>query len=71
MDLGYWTGFAEVWFQQRLDRVRCHEASPKTPIEWRDDVKRSKNAKKLRELVNSASWNFISRNGRHVFASQV
>ena len=46
--MGYWTGYAEIWFKQRLDRIRSHEAQPKTALKWRDDLKQSHNAKDLR-----------------------
>lgn len=69
MHLGYWTGFAEIWFKLRLDRIRSHEAQPKTALKWRDDLKRSHNAKDLREMVDAASRRFLSRNGRQMFSS--
>ena len=63
MDLGYWTPFAEVWFQRRLDRIRSHEAHPKTASVWKDDLKAAPSAKKLRLAVDTASTIFLKCNG--------
>ena len=52
--MGYWTSFAEIWFQLRLDRIRSHEARPKTTAGWRDDLKAAHGAKNIK-LVLSAS----------------
>ena len=58
-DLGCWTTFAEMWFQHRLDRIRSHEAKPKSVSGWRNDLKSAMNAKKVRDAVANASEQFV------------
>ena len=69
LDVGYWTPFAEVWFQKRLDRIRSHEAGPKTATEWKDSLKSALSAKSLRNAVQTASTNFFNCHGGKIFAS--
>ena len=66
LDNGYWTSFAEVWFQKRLDRIRSHEAKPKTASGWRDELKCAHNAKKLRKMTETALQQFFFRSGPQI-----
>ena len=68
MDLGYWTSFAETWFQNRLDRIRSHDARVKNASQWRDDLKCARNAKKLRAMTDQAAGKFFVRHGREVLS---
>ena len=66
-DLGYWTPYAEMWFQTRLDKIRAHEARPKSVTVWRNDLKNARNAKRLRDAVFVASENFVAENSERLF----
>ena len=68
MDLGYWTAYAETWFQARLDRIRCHDARVKNASQWRDDLKRAHSAKKLRAMTDQAATTFFVNHGREVLS---
>ena len=66
-DLGYWTPFAEVWFRTRLDRIRSHEARPKTGTAWKNDLKGAHGAKNLKLAVHAASRKFLERHRDRMF----
>ena len=68
-DIGYWTSNAELWFQQRLDKMRSHDAKPMPLGWWRDQLKSANNAKKLKQAVNKASRQFMEANGESIFVS--
>ena len=57
--MGHWSSFAELWFQKRLDKIRSHEAPPKTVVAWKNDVKIAPIAKRLRLAVDMASERFM------------
>ena len=65
--MGYWTSFAEIWFQLRLDRIRSHEARPKTTAGWRDDLKAAHGAKNIKLAVLTASKKFLKLHGDQIF----
>ena len=55
LEIGYWSPYAELWFQRRLDLIRSHEARPKTAGAWKNDLKVAPNAKRFREALDVAS----------------
>ena len=67
MNLGYWTPYAEFWFKQRLDRIRCNEAKPKTAKQWSDDMRVARDAQQLRKVVDQALSTFLKRYGDRLF----
>ena len=62
-NVGYWSPFAEVWFQTRLDLIRCNEAQPKTAAIWRNEMKAAKNSRKITYALSNASARFLEREG--------
>ena len=64
-DVGYWSPFAEVWFQMRLDRIRCNEAQPKGTNAWRNDMKSAHNAKRVTQALRRTSQAFVESSSGH------
>ena len=67
-NMGYWTSFAEVWFKSRLDRIRSHEAHPKSIAAWKNDMKSAHNAKKVKQATVAASKSFVQSYSECLFS---
>ena len=67
-NMGYWTSFTEVWFKSRLDRIRSHEAQPKSIAAWKNDMKSAHNAKKVKQAMDAASRDFVQSYSERLFS---
>lgn len=64
-NVGYWTRFAEEWFQRRLTEIRSNKAQCKTAAQWYRSIPKKGNAVVLFEKYEEVARAFL--NG-HVLA---
>jgi len=48
---GFWTDWNEVWYQKHLASILNGTAKPKSPNNWRDDLKGSSSWRKTTKVL--------------------
>ncbi|KAM5534236.1 hypothetical protein V8D89_012143 [Ganoderma adspersum] len=57
---GIWSPWDEQWFRRRLEAIRAG-SGPMNGVEWREELRKHKKARKLTAIVEQKSWDFMCK----------
>jgi hypothetical protein len=58
-NVGYWTKYAEDWFQKRLTSIRNNEESCRTAAQWHNTIPRRMQGLNLAKKAEEAAGMFL------------